>query len=120
MPMVMVVGGESYSKKIYDSSGQFIKEGGKFLTKNGLINEVELLGFSGERNKCSKFVTSLVIDGWLRKVGTDEDGRPDLILMSETYGLTGVWSKDTAIVCGGKNWQEYRSTCYEWDAKVNK
>ena len=118
----MVVGGESYEKRVIDKTGWFIRDEdtGQYLTRNGYINDVELLSFSKEKNKCSLFVNPFYYDGFVRgPIGTDENGTEEFALPSETYGLTGAFSKDAAIVCGGINYDEIRSTCYEWDSTVN-
>ena len=118
----MVVGGESYEKRVIDSEGWPIKDDDtrEYLTANGFINDVELCSFSKEKNKCSRFVNPFYYDGYVKgPIGKHGNGLPEFGLVSETMGLTGAFSKDTAIVCGGKNLDEYRSTCYEWDSNVN-
>ena len=120
----MVAGGFSTKKEIVDATGWAIKDDqtGEPLTRQGYINDVELLSLSKGGSKCSKFVKPIYEDkdATIVSFGDDENGYPQFKRRSEAYGLTGIFSKGAAIVCGGINFAEFRNTCYEWDSNINK
>ena len=38
----------------------------------------------------------------------------------DVLGLTGQFTKEAAIICGGKNWIDNLNTCYEYDHIQNE
>ena len=114
----MVVGGYSKYKNLKNpETNECIEdENGECKKNPGLINDVELLSLE-EGNFCTKVVSPIFGRSYL--LGEDEDGFV-IENEAETLGLTGVFSKDTAIVCGGKNGDGDLNSCYEWNSEINK
>ena len=71
----------------------------------------------GEVDACTKFVSPLFGFGYI--LGKDEDG-PIWENEAELLGHTGIFTKDTAIICGGQNGDGDVNACYEWDFMVNR
>ena len=120
-PLVMVVGGYSDQKEVLDPNTRRCykdEDTGKCVLTKGLINDVEMLSFSREKNFCSKFVSP--VHGYVQLSGEDEDGRVTFIDEADTRGSTGVFSKGAAIVCGGQMEWGDSNVCYEWDSKINR
>jgi hypothetical protein len=117
----MVVAGHSNSKeKKYANSMTCIKnKRGKCKIKPGLINDVELIKplKRGEEDACTKFVSPVFGFGYI--LGKDEDGTI-AENEAEILGHTGIFAKDTAIICGGMNGDGEVKQCYEWDFMVNR
>ena len=115
----MVVGGYSnYRERLDPNTGRCLKdEDGNCVNYRGLIKDVELLNLSKEKNFCSQFVNPIFGNSYV--VGEDELG---LLVENEAelLGMTGVFSKDAAIVCGGKNGDGDQNACYEWDSNINE
>ena len=127
-PLVMVVGGYSNYKELKDLSNKCVKdESGKCMKESGLIKDVEVLNLSAEgslqqrqkRNKiCSKFVKYVYGQDYL--LGEDENGHAIIVNEADVLGLTGVFSKGAAIVCGGKNRDKNLNICWEWNSEINR
>ena len=120
-PLVMVVGGYTNYKEVKDPrTNRCIKdpETRRCILKKGLINDVELLSLSKKKNKCTKFVKP--VRGAQYVLGQDENGLDIVENEAELLGLTGVFSKDAAIVCGGQSGDGDQSACYEWDSNINE
>ena len=118
-PLVMVVGGYSHIREIKDpNTNRCIRdENGQCKMRPGLINDVELLSLSGTKNRCSKFVSPIL--GFSYILGSDELG-PIVENEGELLGMTGIFTKDAAIVCGGKNGDGDQARCFEWDFSTNQ
>ena len=122
----MVVGGYSAERPIRDSSWNCIKKKNnsrECRTRKGRVNDVELLSLSKKENKCSRFVNPLF--GQTRQYEVKAKEEPIWENEAEIYGLTGVFSKDAAIVCGGKNRGTKNESsdlniCWEWDTEINE
>ena len=117
----MVVGGHSNSKekKQLNSNNCIRGKNGRCKIKPGLINDVELIKplKKGEIDACTKFVSPLFGFGYI--LGKDNDG-PIWENEAELLGHTGIFTKDTAIICGGLNGDGDVKACYEWDFMVNR
>jgi N-acetylneuraminic acid mutarotase len=121
-PLVMVVAGHSNHKEMkhFNTNTCIKNKRGKCKLKPGLINDVELIKLSSDEedeNICSKFVSPIFGFGYL--LGKDKDG-PIWENEAEILGHTGIFAKDTAIVCGGLNGDGDQKNCYEWDFMVNR
>ena len=124
-PMVMVVGGYDDLRPVLDpTTNKCVRdEEGKCKIRPGLTNDVELLCLSCTKvkslryNLCSKYVSKMF--GFAYILGEDEKG---IIVENEAelLGLTGQFTKDTAIVCGGTNGDGEQNQCYEWDQHINQ
>ena len=129
----MVVGGYSKFKEFrepYRTEKCYKDKKGKCRLKPGLLNDVEIvksttkssfknavkMGYKSD-NTCTKFVSPVFGKAYI--LGTDKDG---LIVENEgeLLGHTGVFTKDAAIICGGKNGDGDQKFCYEWDMNVNR
>lgn len=93
-PLLMVVGG-------YNSN-----------RPNGILNDVELIT-SKRNNVCSKHVRPIFGKAYKLPDGSIENE-------AQALGLTGQFTKDAPIVCGGKNGFENLNTCYEFNSTVNR
>lgn len=92
-PLLMVVGG--YSD----------------LVSNGITNDIELIS-TRTNNLCTKFVkpyygTSFNISGFIESEG-------------DALGMTGQFTNEAPIFCGGKNGFDNLNTCYEFDFTRNE
>ena len=124
----MVVGGYTPERQLVDSRLKAIKDPKTkaIKTNKGRTNDVELINLSektGSVGDCSKFVTPLV--GEHRKFEVKEGEETIWENEGEIFGLTGVFSKDAAIVCGGKNRGGKNepsdlNICWEWDSEMNR
>ena len=124
-PLVMVVGGYDDNRPAFDPNTKKCvqDENGQCRIRPGLTNDVELLSLSSStlagksNNLCSKFVSKMY--GFWYILGEDEIG---IIVENEAelLGLSGYFTKDTAIVCGGVNGDGDQPKCYEWDPNVNQ
>ena len=92
LPLLMVVGGFNKDKK--------------------LLNDVELVS-STPNNVCSKAVRPIFGKAFRFQDGTEKNE-------GEMLGHVGVYAKDAARVCGGKNAFDNLDKCYEFDATVNR
>ena len=123
----MVVGGYSMYRTLkVPELGNICKEdaSGKCKLKPGLINDVEVIKPMTEedeemdgKNTCTKFTSPVFGNAYV--MGKDKDG---LIIENEgeILGHVGVFTKDAAIVCGGKNGDGDQKYCYEWDPDINR
>ena len=121
----MVVGGYDDKRPAVDpNTNKCVKdESGNCRIRPGLTNDVELLSLSSSQlagksnNLCSKFVSKVF--GFSYILGEDEIG---IIVENEAelLGLSGYFTKDAAIVCGGVNGDGDKPKCYEWDPNVNQ
>ena len=81
--------------------------GGFSGSSGGPINDIELI--SGENNKaCSRSIKPI----FGRNFGTFNEG--------DALGMTGKFTKEAAIICGGKNKIENLNTCYEYNYTKNE
>ena len=114
----MVVGGYSEMREIKDPSTNtcLMDENGKCKMSPGPINDVELLSLSEKDQKCSQFVSPIL--GAYHILGENDLG-PIVENEAELLGLTGYFTKDSAIVCGGKNGDGDQSHCFQWYPYVN-
>ena len=80
---------------------------------NGYLHDVELLS-AKKSNKCTKRVapTRFAARAFLWDNGTVE-------YEAAKYGMTGLVSKDSILVCGGKNRIGNKEACYEYDHAAN-
>ena len=121
-PLVMVVGGYSAQRQIRDEFWKCTHKPCK--TEKGRVNDVELLSVSKKKNTCSRFVNPLL--GETRRYKEkDYKIKDEWEREGEIYGLTGAFSKDAAIVCGGRNGGKKDqggdlNICWEWDSEINK
>ena len=123
--MVMVVGGYDDLRPVLDpTTNKCIKdEKGQCKVKPGLTNDVEMLCLSCTKvtslryNLCSKVVSKVFGRSFI--LGENDEG---IIYENEAelLGLTGQFTKDTAIVCGGTNGDGVQDKCYEWDQQNNQ
>ena len=121
----MVVGGYDDNREVLDpNTNRCVRdENGICKIRAGPTNDVELLSLSSAIQKstgqqtCTKFVSKLF--GFAYILGEDELG---IIVENEAelLGLTGYFTKDAAIVCGGINGDGEQAKCYEWDPNVNQ
>ena len=121
----MVVGGyDDYRPALDPNTNKCVQdENGQCRIRPGLTNDVELLSLSSStlagksNNLCSKFVSKMY--GFWYILGEDEIG---IIVENEAelLGLSGYFTKDAAIVCGGLNGDGDQPKCYEWDPNVNQ
>ena len=118
----MVVGGFSnYKEDINPQTRRCFKDPvtRQCFTAPGLINDVEIISLTPRTLKsCTKFVNK--VNGFDYPIGYDGDGNPIIENEAEALGVTGQFTKDAAIVCGGKNGDGDVETCYEWDSEINK
>ena len=118
----MVVGGFSnYKEDINPASGRCFKDPqtNQCFTKPGLINDVEIISLTPRTLKsCTKFANKVV--GFSYAIGEDEAGNPIIENEAQALGLTGQFTKDAAIVCGGRNGDGDMELCFEWDSEINK
>ena len=125
-PLLMVVGGYSAQRNILlGGNNECIKDEyqkcKKCKTEQERVNDVELISLSKKRNKqCTRAVNA--IWGEVQKANFTKWGEGiKWYNEGELYGLTGVFSKDAAIVCGGKHFSgEGSNNCWEWDPELNK
>ena len=119
----MVVGGyDDLRPALNPTTNRCIRgQKGKCKIRKGLTNDVELLSltspiYSGHQT-CTKFVSAVYGKAYI--LGQDEIG---LIAENEAelLGLTGAFTKDTAIVCGGTNGDGDQAKCFEWDSIDNE
>jgi hypothetical protein len=121
----MVVGGYDDLREVLDpNTNRCVRdENGICKVRAGPTNDVELLSLGSVIQKstgqqtCTKFVSKLF--GFAYILGEDELG---IIVENEAelLGLTGYFTKDAAIVCGGINGDGEQAKCYEWDPNVNQ
>ena len=114
----MVIGGYSEIRELKDpNTNKCLRdENGQCKMRPGLINDVELLSLSDKNKKCSKFVAPVFGASYI--LGEDELG-PIVENEAELLGMTGFFTKDAAIICGGKNGDGDQARCFEWDPSVN-
>ena len=126
----MVVGGYDDNRVALDpNTNKCVQDPeGNCRIRPGLTNDVELLSLSSVQlsenantkkfnNLCSKFVSKVF--GFSYILGEDDIG---IIVENEAelLGLSGYFTKDAAIVCGGINGDGDKAKCFEWDPNVNQ
>jgi hypothetical protein len=121
----MVVGGYDDLREVLDPNTNTCvrDENGLCKVRAGPTNDVEILSLgsviqiSTGQQTCTNVVNKLFGVAYIN--GTDELG---IIVENEAelLGLTGYFSKDAAIVCGGINGHGEQAKCYEWDPNVNQ
>ena len=135
-PLVMVVGGYSPNRSMYNPKTR--RYGGQI---KGLINDVELIGLSStdikcfgqeyealsrkQKKKCRHPCSAIVnpVLGRYKRFHAKE-GENEWENEGEMYGHVGAFSKDAAIVCGGKSGYDETNAdlkkCWEWDSDINR
>ena len=135
-PLVMVVGGYSPNRSMYNPKTR--KYGAQI---KGLINDVELIGISStdikclgkeyealskkQKKKCRHPCSAIVnpVLGRYKRFHAEE-GENEWENEGEMYGHVGAFSKDAAIVCGGKSGYDETNAdlkkCWEWDSEINR
>ena len=74
-------------------------------SSGSLINDIELI--SGENNTaCSKSVNPIFDN--------------ETFYEGDALGMTGQFTKEAAIICGGKNRIDNLNTCYEYNPIENE
>ena len=125
-PLVMVVGGYDDNRPAIDpQTNKCVKDDeGRCRIRPGLTNDVELLSLSSKQlsggkfnNLCTKFVSKIF--GYSYIIGEDDIGTV-VENEAELLGLSGYFTKDAAIVCGGINGDGDKAKCFEWDANLNQ
>ena len=121
----MVVGGYDDFREVLDpTTNKCVRDkNGRCKIRAGPTNDVEILCLSCptvtrlQYNSCSKYVSKMY--GFAYILGEDEKG---IIVENEAelLGLTGQFTHDTAIVCGGVNGDGEEDKCYEWDQQTNQ
>lgn len=97
-PVLMVIGGYASSRR------------GK---PPGPTNDIEII--NGKKDKfCSKAVKPYT------GLGYDNPETGILEKEGEVIGLTGYFSKEAAIMCGGKNFLENLNRCFEFNPETNE
>ena len=80
-------------------------------SSGSLINDIELI--SGENNTaCSRSVKPIFGSGF-------RDGN-ETFYEGDALGMTGQFTKEAAIICGGKNGIDNLNTCYEYNLIENE
>ena len=97
-PLLMVVGGYS----------DYRKDGIKSAT-----NDVELISPTFSRS-CSKAARPLPGITTISPINRRKESE------GEKFGLTGQFSKEAPIICGGKNIRGNQNTCFEFDYTSNR
>ena len=83
-------------------------------SSGSLINDIELI--SGENNRaCSKSVTPIFGSKYL-----DIENENKTIYDGDALGMTGQFTNEAAIICGGKNGIDNLNTCYEYNPIENE
>ena len=120
----MVVGGVSEHKAVTNVDYEYIyDDSGERYTERGMINDVEVLQLSQVPNiDCSTYVRYVGSDTFQGRYRITElaNGRIVYAAETEVTGLTGIFTKDAAIICGGHNAFNAIFNCFEWDAETNK
>ena len=91
---------------VYGGYGQY-----NATQPKGLLNDVELISTT-KKNICSKHVRPVY--GRAYVIGDIIENE------AQTLGAVGTYTKDAAIVCGGKNGDDNLNLCYEFDSSVNR
>ena len=122
-PLIMVVGGYDDLRPAVDPNSNkcYKDDTGSCKARRGLTNDVEILSLSstmvGGKSLCSKFVSKVY--GFSYILGEDNIG---IIVENEAelLGLSGQFTKNAAIVCGGTNGDGDQAKCYEWQPYLNQ
>ena len=82
-------------------------------SSGGPINDIELI--SGENNRaCSMSVKPI----FGSQFGYENDN--ETFYEGDALGMTGQFTKEAAIICGGKNGIDNLNTCYEYNPIENE